>query len=566
MKQLIDNKLHEIEQTFLGGFAPRSRTLDFQRSELPMRTRFSVNIRCEVKTSYVSGQRACDSLSERDCNHKINQYQNRCINGENIHANNALAKALQQDPLRTATRALELDSVKHSYSCECDRCSGRGQVSCSCSNGYVSCSSCGGMGSRTCGSCSGGYRWDGNRQVPCSCNYGKVNCYACSASGRCRCSTCGGSGSINCSNCDATGYFTYTRTALAYSSGRQTCVWDKEAAPAWMHTFITTSLQGNCHIDLNRALAWDISSAQFSFDKGLPYDAQLDGRLVGVHANVENGSHETSAYFFYPETLLPFHMGHFLDNSVAAALTHTQASGTTEQLGVLCKTPLALAALEGLTVDSKPGGDVTHASMLSDSAFARIKTALISHAKRYEQARKSINITRLLVNSAISFILLMAVAVGLNVLWPAPVNTAQLGIVGFLQTAPFILTTTHAQLMAGNLGFVFTIATLVFFPSLLLMGFLGSGKAWSYTRLPIWLAVGWLVFCALYMQIMSVLQTAPAASGVQYWWCLALLPDLLLLAALMGILRARRYVYKNIGKEIKKIGCVPFERMLKYKE
>src|SRR5690606_4326987 len=143
----------------------------------------------------------------------------------------------------------------------------------------------------------------------------------------------------------------------------------------WMNTFITTSLQGDCHIDLNRALAWDASSAQFSFDKGLPYGAELEGTLVGVQAQVENGGHETSAYFFYPETLLPFHMGHFLDHSVAAALTHTHAIGTTVQLGVLCKSPLALAALEGVTLDSKPGGDVTHASMRSDSAFANIKTA-----------------------------------------------------------------------------------------------------------------------------------------------------------------------------------------------
>src|SRR5690606_21241491 len=129
MKHLIDKKLHEIEHTFFGGFKPRSRTLDYQRSELPIRTRFSVNVRCEVKTSYVSGQRTCDSYSESDCNHKINQYQHSCINGENIVVNNTLAKALQQDPLRTATRSLELDSVKHSYSCACNQCSGRGRVS-----------------------------------------------------------------------------------------------------------------------------------------------------------------------------------------------------------------------------------------------------------------------------------------------------------------------------------------------------------------------------------------------------------------------------------------------------
>lgn len=567
MKQVIDNKLYELEQRFLGGFEPTSRTLDYQRFEVPMRTRFSVNVRCEISSSYVSGNRGADSFDESDCDRKINEYKNECVNGQNFLVNNTLAKILRQDPLGASTRSIELDRVTHSYSCTCSRCRGAGQVSCSCNNGYVSCSSCGGMGSRSCGLCNGGYRWDGNRQVVCgSCSYGKVNCYVCSSSGRCRCGACAGSGKLDCVNCDATGYFTYTYTAVAYSQGSQSCAWNKDTAPAWMNKFIADSLQGVCHLDFNRAVPWVLPSAQFSFDTGLPYSAQLEGTLVGIQANIENGSHKTTASFLYPETLLPLHMGHFLDNSVAVALAQTQARATTEQLAVLCKTPLALSALERLTADSKPMGEVTHASMLSDGAFAKIKSALIDHAKRYESARKSVSVTRVLVNTAISFILLMAIAVGVNIFWPAPVNTAQLGIAGFLQTAPLIFTVTHAQLMTGNLGAAIMVATLVFFPSLLLMGFFGSGKAWSHTRLPVWLVVGWLVFCALYVQIMIVLQTAQAESGVQYWWCLALVPDLILLATLMGILRARRYVYKNIGKEIKNIGCVPFERMLKYKE
>lgn len=137
------------------------------------------------------------------------------------------------------------------YDESCNRCSGRGSVSCThCQSGRISCISClgrgrtscmmcSGHGKRSCGSCSGqGVQYfmnDKGQMQPhaCSgcyssgevrCNYcdgGYTRCNSCSGQGSLQCPSCAGTLRIGCSPCVSTGYqhaYSYINTEVFTAS------------------------------------------------------------------------------------------------------------------------------------------------------------------------------------------------------------------------------------------------------------------------------------------------------------------------------------------------------------
>ncbi|WP_141229408.1 hypothetical protein [Cellvibrio mixtus] len=567
MTALVDGQqltaaVNSIEREYLDGFKPQATVVEPVNYAVDMESTFTFSIHCTTDNGYSAGQSATDSYSLSDCSRKINHFITEATSGLNPKINEALKHDVKTQPLYTYNNPRNYASVLHNYCEACNNCSGRGCNTCrSCTNGYNSCYHCS-SGYSSCYSCSGsGYRWENNRQISCNqCSGGRVRCHYCSGSGRTTCSNCNGRGEINCNPCSATGYLTYWMSATASSSTKQTCKWNPGQAPDWLDDYLTVALAGKAHIPVNRAVPWRFAEAHYQVEH-LPFTVNVNGVLKAADANIAIGDYTAKGLFLVPDKIEVWSLNNVLDKSAYNISDFVENNFTNELLKKYLNTRLSKYALESVNKQSLLPRPIASATLLSDSGFNKVKATIIESAKKYDKARRFISPKRWLVESLLCSVVIMAVLSGLNFMLPAG-NSSGLGIAHFVKDIPTILGHWHLNLMRGEGLRGAVLIPILMLPTLAFMTLLGSGRAWSRLRLTYWFVASVLLIAGIIAQTNILFKGTTPAN----WWSFSLIPDVILCGALAGLLRARRYVYKNIGKEVKKLESDAFARMLNYKE
>lgn len=567
MTASIDGKhltgfVNKLELEYLDGFKPQATVSEPTRYALNMSSSFAFSIHCVTDSGYYAGQSATDSYSAADCRAKIQSFVRTIEAGINIDVSRALQRDVKSRPLYLYHNPQTYDSTRHNYCEACGSCGGAGTTTCHrCSNGYQSCSQCYSGYSR-CNSCSGsGYRWENNRQVSCgSCSGGQIRCYNCSGSGRTTCNYCSGRGQTDCSPCHATGYFTHWMSAEARSRAEQSCQWHEHEAAGWINDYIYQSLSAQTHISINRAVPWNFAEGSYQLEH-LPYGVQVTGTLAAMDADITIDGSSHKGLFLTPDTVEVWSLNHALDDSVANINNYVINNLNAETLKKYLHTKLASYALESVNKPSALPAPVTAPQLLSDAGFSNIKSTIINSAKRYDKVRGLISFGRWAKESIVCTGILLALLFGVNFLLPQG-NNAGMGLATFFASLPAILEVFQQGLLNGlNLESLITVPVLVGL-ALLLMTLLGSGRAWSRFRLSYWFVLSAAIAVGLFIQFEAAFSQPLAAN----WWAAALIPDAVLCGILAGLMRARRYVFKNIGREVHKIECDTFARMLNYKE
>lgn len=554
--------VNNLELEYLDGFKPQANVSEPTHHALDMRSSFAFSIRCITDSGSYPGQSATDSYSATECRAKIERFISAVDSGDRANVSLALQRDVESRPLHLYHSPKTYDSVKHSYCEACNTCSGAGTTACySCTAGYNTCYQCS-HGYTNCTSCSGaGYRWENNRQVSCSsCSGGQVRCYGCSGSGRTTCDYCSGRGQINCSPCAATGYFTHWESAEARSQGRQTCQWDSNEAPEWINDYINTALSGKAHIPINRAVPWRFAEGDYQL-QSLPYTVEVAGTLKAMEADVSVGDTSRKALFFMPDEVEVWSLGQTLDYSANNINRYVIDNFHTDNLKKYLHTKMARFALESVNKPSALPVPVAAPHLMSDSGFSHIKATILDSAKKYDRVRGLISPRRWVQESILCSSVFLILLFAANFYLPG-IDSAHLGLAPFFDSVPTILSILHHEGMRQIEGMDLMVVLLLVGLATLLMTLFGSGRAWSRLRLGYWAVLSLLVATGLLLQL-SAMVDAPVAPN---WWAIQLIPDVVLCGILAGLFRARRHVFKNVGKEIDKLECDTFARMLNYKE
>lgn len=567
MTTLIDSKhltdlVNSLELEYLNGFKPQATVSEPNRYSIKMRSSFAFSIHCVTDSGYYAGQSTVDSYSAADCQRKIEHFVRGIQAGVNPDVIRALQRDIKNRPLYLYHNPQTYASVRHNYCETCDSCSGAGSIRCHhCNNGYQTCYQCQ-SGYTSCYSCSGsGYRWENNRQVRCtSCSGGQIRCHSCSGSGRTTCGYCSGRGQLNCSPCDATGYFTYWMSAEARSQANQSCEWHKNEAPDWVNDYIRATLTTATHIPINRAVAWRFAEATYHLQE-LPYTVHAEGTLVALDAEVTIDDHSAKGLFLVPDTIEVWSLNHVLDHAANNINHYVRHQVSSDVLKQYLHTRLAQYALESVNKSSALPSPVSAPRLISDAGFQQIKTTIIDTAKKYDKARNLISVRRWIKESVLCTCFMLALVFAANFAFPQT-NSTHIGLATFFNGLPQTLGHLHQILLDGLRITHLPILAGLMGAALLLMTVLGSGRAWSRFRLSYWFVITTLIALGLLSQLVAAFAQPVAAN----WWALHLIPDVALCGVLAGLFRARRYVFKNIGREINKIESDAFARMLNYKE
>jgi len=564
--------VNQLELECLDGFKPQATVAEPTRHALPMRSSFAFSIYCVTDSGYYTGQSTTDSHTAADCQGKINRFVRNIEAGLDRDVTGALQRDVHNRTLYLCYNPQTYASVRHSYCEACNSCSGDGSTRCHhCSNGYQTCSQCR-SGYTSCYSCSGsGYRWENNRQVSCSsCSGGQIRCYSCSGSGRTTCSYCSGRGQLDCTPCNATGYFTHWMSAAARSRAEQSCQWHENQAPAWVNDYIRKALSGSAHISLNRAVPWRFAEATYQL-QDTPFTVQAEGTLVALDANVSVDDRSEKGLFLAPDSVEVWSLHHVLDQAADNISQYVLRNPTAEVLKKYLHTRIAQYALESVNKPSALPAPIAAPQLLSNEGFQQIKTTIINSAKKYDKVRNLISVKRWLMESVLCTAVLLALVAAVNFVFPQA-NSAGLGLATFFTGLPHTLGSLNQSLLDGSGMDLPWLAGLIMMRlpllaglmaiAVLLMTLLGSGRAWSRLRLSYWFVISTLLAMGLVSQLQMAFEQPVAAR----WWTLQLLPDVALCGVLAGLLRARRSVFKNIGREVNSIGSAAFARMLNYKE
>ena len=558
----LTSLVNNIELEYLNGFKPQASVAEPTQYVLKMSSTFSFSISCVTDSGYYAGRSTGDSYSAVDCQRKIDSFVKFIAADMNPDVTRALQHDVKSQPLYLYHNPKTYDSVKHSYCEACNSCSGAGQNTChSCSGGYQTCSQCS-SGYRYCFSCSGsGYRWENNRQISCgSCSGGQIRCHSCSGTGRTTCGYCSGRGQVDCNPCAATGYFTYWMSAEARSKGQQSCRWDQTQAPQWVNDYIHQTLSNHTHVPINRAVPWRFAEGSYQLEH-TPFTVQVDGTLNAIEANVTVGNVSEKGLFLTPDTIEVWSLNHILDRSTHNISDYIHNNLDSDTLKKYLHTRMAQYALESINKPSTLPVAVTAPQLMSAASLTQVKDTIIKSAKQYDKVRNLISVGRWLGESVLCSAVLLGLIFGLNFLLPQA-NSTGLGLASFFNSVPTILEVLHSMLRGGlNLQVLWAICMLMPI-AVFLMTLLGSGRAWSRLRLSYWFVISAVLALGLYGQV----QTAVAQPVAANWWAFGLIPDVVLCGVLAGLFRARRFVFKNIGREVDKMESAAFARMLNYKE
>lgn len=554
--------VNNLELEYLDGFKPQANVSEPTHHALNMRSSFAFSIRCITDSGSYPGQSATDSYSATECRGKIERFISAVNSGARAGVSLALQHDVESRPLHLYHSPRTYDSVKHSYCEACNTCSGAGSTHCySCTGGYTSCNQCS-HGYSSCNSCSGsGYRWENNRQVSCSsCSGGQVRCYGCSGSGRITCSYCRGQGRIDCSPCAATGYFTHWMSAEARSQGRQSCQWNASEAPEWVNDYLQTALSGEAHISINRAVPWRFAEGDYQL-QSMPFTVEVTGTLKAMEADVRVGDNSRKGLFFMPDEVEVWSLGQTLDYSAHNISRYVIDNFHVDNLKKYLHTKMAHFALESVNKPSALPVPVAAPQLMSDSGFSHIKSTILNSAKKYDRVRGLISPRRWVLESILCSGVFLILLFAANFYLP-DVDSAHLGLAPFFDSIPTSLGILHQAILKPIDGLYLILVLLLVGLATLLMALFGSGRAWSRLRLAYWVMVSALIATGLLLQLVAAID-APVAPG---WWAIKLIPDAVLCGVLAGLFRARRHVFRNVGKEVDKLECDTFARMLNYKE
>lgn len=567
MTHSIDGKhltglVNKLELDYLDGFKPQATVSEPTRYSLSMRSSFTFSIRCVTDSGYYAGRSTTDSYSATDCRAKIQSFVRTIEAGVNTDVSQALRHDVKSRPLYLYHNPRTYDSTRHTYCEACGSCGGAGTTTCHrCTGGYQSCSQCY-SGYSSCNSCSGsGYRWENNRQVSCgSCSGGQIRCYNCSGSGRTTCGYCSGRGQTDCSPCSATGYFTHWMSAEARSHTKQSCQWHESEAVGWLNDYINQTLSTQTHLSINRAVPWNFADGSYQLEH-MPYTVQVTGTLSAMDADITINDSTRKGLFLVPDTVEVWSLDHALDDSLANINNYVINNLNADTLKKYLHTKLALFALESINKPSALPVPVAAPQLMSDAGFSNIKATIINSAKRYDKVRGLISVERWIKESILCTGIILALVFAVNFVLPQA-NSEVLGLASFFASLSTTLGLLHQLLMSGPSATLLLVLPGLIAVAVLLMTVVGSGRAWSRFRLSYWFVISTFVAFGLSGQL-SVAFASPVAA---HWWVFNLIPDVVLCGVLAGLFRARRYVYKNIGREVIMIESDAFARMLDYKE
>lgn len=349
-------------------------------------------------------------------------------------------------------------------------------------------------------------------------------------------------------------------SAEARSQGRQTCGWNSDEAPGWINDYIKTTLSGEAHIPINRAVPWRFAEGNYQL-QSMPYTVEVAGTLKAMEADVTVGDTSQKALFFMPDEVEVWSLGHTLDYSANNISHYVLKNFHADNLKKYLHTKMARFALESVNKPSALPVPVAAPRLMSDSGFSQIKSTILNSAKKYDRVRGLISTWRWALESVLCTSVFLILLFAANFFLPN-VNSAHLGLVPFFDSVPAILSLLHHQGLKAVGGLELVLVLLLVGLSTLLMTLFGSGRAWSRLRLGYWAVLSALIATGLLIQLAAVLD-APVAPN---WWAIDLIPDVVLCGVLAGLFRARRHVFRNVGKDIDKLECDTFARMLNYKE
>lgn len=560
-KKLTDF-VNQIELEYLSGFKPQARASDLIYHSLNVNSTFSFSIHCVSDSGYTVGRLSADSYSSADCRGKIDHFIRGVRAGTNAKVIYSLQGDVKNRPLYLYHNPQTYDSVRHSYCESCNTCGGSGKNTCyQCSNGYISCHHCS-SGYIHCYSCSGvGSRWENNRQVTCGqCSGGRLRCHICSGSGRTTCGWCYGQGEVNCSPCSATGYFTYWMSAEAGSKAEQACRWNLSESPEWINAYLKQSLVAQTHLPINRAVPWNFAKATYQLQT-IPFKVNVDGLLNTVEANINIGDVFKKGLFLVPDTIEIWSLNNALDQAIGNISDYLNNNLNYDALKKYLQTKISHYALESINKPSSLPSPIAAPQLMSGEGFNQVKSTIIQVAKKYDNVRSLISPKRWLTESLVCSGVLVALLFFVNFFVPQA-NGTNIGLAAFFKSVPHLLGVLDYELSSGVKAEHLPVLFGLMGGGLLLMVVLGSGRAWSRFRLSYWFVIATLVVTGLIWQLDIALQQPVVAN----WWAFNLIFDAVLCGVLAGLFRARRYVYKNIGREINKLESDAFARILNYKE